>query len=134
MANTLSNDVISLQAQVEHLKSEVLSCLAAPTLLHSRNRKVTTKFGHSLRAHAQVLRLQKKLGEAHVSDVGALRRAHATISQHSQALQIEAQACASPACMLPYVLHSACGSFWFLCDTASVCKAQPLHDRCISAD
>ena len=32
MANTLSNDVISLQAQVEHLKSEVLSCLAAPTL------------------------------------------------------------------------------------------------------
>ncbi|KAK9845940.1 hypothetical protein WJX81_006525 [Elliptochloris bilobata] len=60
MASAASNNVVSLQAQVEHLKSEVL-------------------------------RLQKKLGDAHVSDVGALRRAHATLSQHSQALHIEAQ-------------------------------------------
>jgi len=44
-----------------------------------------------------VLRLQKKQGELHVSDVGALRRAHATLSQNVQALYIEAQV-TRPAC------------------------------------
>ncbi len=44
-----------------------------------------------------MLRLQKKQGELHVSDVGALRRAHATLSQHVQALYIEAQV-TRPAC------------------------------------
>ncbi|KAK9816936.1 hypothetical protein WJX72_007198 [[Myrmecia] bisecta] len=38
---------------------------------------------------SEVLRLQKELGELHNSDLNALRRAHATLCQHIQALQEE---------------------------------------------
>lgn len=84
------------------ISSQRCSLDRPPTLSKCSDCRTTAKFLHSRCANAQVLRLQKKLGEAHVSDVGALRRAHASISQHSQALHIEAQACALPASRLSH--------------------------------
>ena len=110
MASAVSNDVVSLQAQVEHLRSEV------PTPNTARGSAACdSRPGRAVlnAPHAQVLRLQKKQGELHVSDVGALRRAHATLSQHVQALYIEAQV-TRPACA-NYVAAPPCCSFAALC-------------------
>ncbi len=117
MASAVSNDVVSLQAQVEHLRSEVRK----PNTLHAAQQLHAARPRRALlnAPHAQVLRLQKKQGELHVSDVGALRRAHATLSQHVQALYIEAQVirpacanCAAELCRSCILMSESCT----LCD------------------
>jgi hypothetical protein len=43
----------------------------------------------------QVLRLQRKLGELHATDLNALRRAYVTLCQHVEALEGEARGMAA---------------------------------------
>ena len=59
MASTLSSDVISLQAQVEHLKSDVRSCCTAAYALAGDKRVLSLK---SLRANCAGAALAEEAG------------------------------------------------------------------------